>query len=313
MSGQRQRVLLNKPARGRLGLSRWGLLFALPFLAVGAWMAGIGVGVYPPQPGTAALPPWLVAVIGIIFFVAGLYIVAETLRGMAGRALAARGRDLALWRFDRHWSHQVIHDDTGWSAYRSLAGAGAFGVFVAVLHMPLFLEPDPKRLPVMLYAVLGIFDLITAALLARGLLLVARRLRYGRTRVRLGTFPFYVGNTLDLAYEGGAALADLRGLSATLRCVEEQIETWGRGEDRTTRSVCYQVYGDERTFDTDRHGRAALSFSLPADLPGNRLLETPPTYWELEVRAARPGVDYVGTFLMPVYRTSAPGTAQPSL
>ncbi|OGI38860.1 MAG: hypothetical protein A2V91_00780 [Candidatus Muproteobacteria bacterium RBG_16_64_10] len=172
--------------------------------------------------------------------------------------------------------------------------------------MPLFLEPDPKRLPVMLYVVLGIFDLITAALLARGLLLVARRLRYGRTCVRFGTFPFRVGNTLDLAYEGGAALADLRGLSATLRCVEEQIETWGRGEDRTTRSVCYQVYGDERTFDTDRHGRAALSFDLPADLPGNRLLETPPTYWELEVRAARPGMDYAGIFLMPVYRTPTP-------
>ncbi len=101
VTGQRERVLLNKPPRGRLGLSRWGLLFAAPFLAVGAWMAGIGVGIYPQQPGTTALPPWLVAAIGIIFFVAGLYIVAETLRSMAGRALAARARGLALWRFDR--------------------------------------------------------------------------------------------------------------------------------------------------------------------------------------------------------------------
>ena len=194
----------------------------------------------------------------------------------------------------------------GFPVYKLLNQLSNFTHNTAYINHPLFLEPDPAKLPAMLYGVLGIFDLITLALLLHGLRLVARRLRYGRTRVRLNTFPFYVGNTFDLAYEGGAALADLQGLSATLRCVEEQIETWGHGKGRTTRSVCYQVYGDERTFDTDPHGRAALSFGLPADLPGNRLLETPPTYWELEVRAARPGVDYDGVFLMPVYRAPTP-------
>jgi hypothetical protein len=300
MSGQRGRILLNKPARGHFGLSRWRLLFAAPFLAVGAWVAGIGVGVFPQQPGTAALPPWLAAVIGIIFFVVGLYLVSEMLRGMAGRALARRGRDMAPWRFDHHWSGLVVHDETGWSAYRSLAGACAFGVFVAVLHMPLFLEPDPKRLPVMLYVVLGLFDLILL-----GLLLVARRLRYGRTRVRLNTFPFYMGDALEVALEGGAALADRHGLRATLRCVEEAVETHGQGKDSTTGLVCYQIYGEQRMFDTDPRGHAALSFALPADLPGNRLLDMPPTYWEIEVRVTQPGVDYVGIFLMPVYRAPA--------
>ena len=295
MTDQRRRVpLLDKPPRGRFSPSGWGLLFALPFLVVGAWVAGIGAGVFPEQPGTAALPWWLVAGIGVLFFAVGFHLAVETLRGMAVRALAARVRDLAPWRFDRRWSRRVVHDETGWAAYKSLAGAGAFGVFVAVLHAPLVLEPDPKRLPVMLYVVLGVFDLIFLGLLLHGLTLVTRRLRYGRTRVRLEAFPFYVGATLDVVFEGGAALADRRGLRATLRCIEE-----GPGDDRP---VCYQVWAEERVFDTDHEGRAALSFELPADLPGNRLLETPPTYWQLEARETRPGVDYAGTFLMPVYR-----------
>lgn len=307
MAGQRERVLLNKPPRGRLGLPRGALLLALPFAGVGAWVAGIGTGVFAPQPGTSALPPWLVIVIGLIFFAVGLYLVAETLRGVARAALAERLRGAALpWRLDYSWPRQlVVHDEVGWSAYRSLAGAGAFGAFVAVLHVPIFLEPDPAKLPVMLYVVLGIFDLITLGLLLHGLLLAARRLRYGRTRVRFNAFPFYLGANLDVVFEGGGALAGMQGLSATLRLVEEAVETHGHGKNRSTRLVCYRAYGEERVLDTDRQGKASLSFPLPADLPGNRLLDTPPAYWELEVRAARPGVDYVGTFLMPVYRAAA--------
>lgn len=308
MAGERARVLLNKPPRGRLHLSRGALLLALPFVAVGAWLAGIGTGIFAPQPGSAALPAWVVVVFGLIFFAVGLYLTAETLRSIARAVRARRLHGAAVpWRLDYAWPRQaLIYDEVGWSAYRSLAGALAFGVFVAVLHMPLFLEPDRSRLPAMLYLVLGIFDLITLALLARGLLLAARRLRYGRTRVRLGALPFHTGGTLDVTFEGGAALAGLTGLTATLRLVEEAVETHGHGKDRTTKLVCYRVYADARTFDTDRAGRATLSFPLPADLPGNRLLETPPSYWEIEVRAARLGVDYAGTFLMPVYRPQTP-------
>lgn len=300
-------MLLNKPPRGWIGLSRAALLLALPLVGVGAWVAGIGAGVFAPQPGTSALPPWLVIAIGLLFFAAGLYLVAGMLRSAARAVRAMRLRASTMpWLLDYDWPvERAIRDEVGWSAYRSLAGAGAFGAFVAVLHAPILLEPDPAKLPLMLYVVLGIFDLITLGLLLHGLLLVARRLRYGRTRVRLKAFPFYAGEALDVAFEGGDTLVGMRGLTATLRLVEEAVEMHGRGRDRGPRLVCYQVYGEARAFDTDRQGNASLSFRLPADLPGNHLLDAPPTYWELEVRAARPGVDYVSTFLMPVYRAAA--------
>lgn len=118
----------------------------------------------------------------------------------------------------------------------------------------------------MAYVVIAILNLFLFALLLYTLLLVVRRLRFGRTRVRLNAFPFSLGGTLDAVFEGGAGLANAPGLNVTLRCIEEAIETHGHGKDRSTR------------------------------------LETPPTYWELTVRAALPSVDYEGVFLMPLYR-----------
>ena len=40
---------------------------------------------------------------------------------------------------------------------------------------------------------------------------------------------------------------------------------------------------------------------VPPDAPGTSLVMRPPRYWELEVNAAMPGVDYRAVFLVPVY------------
>jgi hypothetical protein len=70
--------------------------------------------------------------------------------------------------------------------------------------------------------------------------------------------------------------------------------------------VCYEVYADARTVDDARglwEGRRglALSFPFPADAAPTRLSERPPRYWELEIGAEVPGIDYQGRFLLPVY------------
>ena len=44
-----------------------------------------------------------------------------------------------------------------------------------------------------------------------------------------------------------------------------------------------------------------LRFDLPSHVPGCALSERPPRYWELEVTGQAPGIDYGGSFLVPVY------------
>ena len=38
----------------------------------------------------------------------------------------------------------------------------------------------------------------------------------------------------------------------------------------------------------------------------SRLSDNPPTYWELEIHAKTPGVDYKASFLVPVYAKDEP-------
>ena len=45
-----------------------------------------------------------------------------------------------------------------------------------------------------------------------------------------------------------------------------------------------------------------LQFVLEDDLPGNRLAESPPSYWQLHVEAEVTGVDYNAYFFIPIYR-----------
>jgi len=101
------------------------------------------------------------------------------------------------------------------------------------------------------------------------------------------------------------ALRNFETLDCTLRCVEEAYET--RGE--CTQVVCYALYQDEQKLPEKTVGReVALSFPLPPtkdeagdEIPPTALSKRPATYWELEIHAETPGIDYKGLFLLPVY------------
>jgi hypothetical protein len=50
-----------------------------------------------------------------------------------------------------------------------------------------------------------------------------------------------------------------------------------------------------------RGGDLPVSFKLPEGEFGTRLSEAPARYWELEVKADTPGLDFGALFLLPVY------------
>jgi hypothetical protein len=89
----------------------------------------------------------------------------------------------------------------------------------------------------------------------------------------------------------------VNGLVVSLRCVEEK-----HVQDGDSTKIEYQhKFEETRTVSTDPLGMAHLDFDVPADAPGNQLLDGPARYWELEAKADLPGADYAATFLLPVY------------
>jgi hypothetical protein len=133
-----------------------------------------------------------------------------------------------------------------------------------------------------------------------------RSAKYGRPYLRFERFPFFPGQLVECALDPGKGIRDYRKITYTLRCVEDVTETHGSGKNRSTTTVCYQLYADH--FEIDQPGSLGaqgqgvpVTFLLPEDVPTMDLWRPAPRYWELVVKADTPGVDFKATFLVPVY------------
>ena len=51
----------------------------------------------------------------------------------------------------------------------------------------------------------------------------------------------------------------------------------------------------------DPTGSATVQFDVPKDAPGTQLSADPYCYWEIVVSSKASGIDYEGTFLVPIY------------
>ena len=86
-------------------------------------------------------------------------------------------------------------------------------------------------------------------------------------------------------------------------------ETTGTGKNRSSQQVLYCLHEVKRElnssqFDINSQSEIPISIRLPQGDFSNRLLETPRRYWELEVKAETPGIDYDACFFLPVYGNS---------
>jgi hypothetical protein len=168
-------------------------------------------------------------------------------------------------------------------------------LFLLPFHWVAFFS---RERPVVFQLVTLIFDAVIVALLWRVGHVVARRLRYGESRLRLGDFPIAPGRDAELLLDELSPRARAYPIRATLRCIEERFEVRGSGKNSSRESICYELYRDERLV---APGEPRVVFPIPDAVPGTRLAEPPPRYWELELSAETPGVDYGARFLVPVY------------
>jgi len=283
------------------------ILFALPFLAVGALALALGTGHLPIADDVETEgPPWLLTAFGAVFALAGL---AVAWAGVAGslRARAARKRreqhPLEPWFWDYPWDSRRAES----------GGLGpAIQSFVAFLFLSLFLSlfnwwaffSDEGPWPVKLFMIF--FDLIALAVLFGAIYLLFQYLKYGKSRLHFARFPFRPGRSVEAGLEAGSKLAAAETIDLTLRYIEEVTETTGTGKNRSTTQVLYCLHEVKQQlragqFDSNSGVDIPIQLRLPSGDYSNRLLETPRRYWELEVKADTPGIDYSARFLLPVY------------
>ena len=302
----RDRVQLNnRQPVSRTTIHGWpSVLLGSPFAGMGTFVLLIGFKKLEMDPGKIHAPMWVITVIGLMFLLAGLWFIWHGLDGVRRKAKIKNvktTRASSPWLWDYEWQALGISDNKLRKVMNALILLIVVGAFLAPFHWWAFVSGDGHM---MVKVMVVFFDLAFG--LAGGYYFfhnLALFLKYGNSRLRFNNFPFLLGDKLSVVLVG--LPSEINQLQLDLRCIEEQYETRGSGRNRESRVVCYQLYHEGWTL-KGREAASSGKLSLEWDLPSepeliSTLSQRPARFWELEVKADTPGVDYHSRFLLPVY------------
>lgn len=285
------------------------ILFGMPFLGVGLFVMAMSLGYVPIGEAEVNGPKELLTVFGGVFAAAGLGVAWMGAAGMA-RARAARKRKeehpLEPWYWDHPWdSKGAEHGGIGPALHGFLVFL-FLAAFLSMFHWWAFFSGEG---PLPLKIFIGIFDLIALAILWGAFYALFQYFKYGKSRLHFARFPFRPGNSVEAGLEVSRKIAKAPSITLTLRYIEEVTETTGSGKNRSSQQVLYCLHEVKKElpssqFDINSQGAIPINIRLPQGDFSNRLLDTPRRYWELEVKAETPGIDYDARFLIPVYGNS---------
>ena len=299
-------ALPNHPTQSVTTIDGWkSVLFGLPFLLAGVAIECAALNLLPSHKNA---PNWLIALIGVFFFSAGAFLVVHGLRGAARKAEYEResaARPGEPWLCDHHWHREGVAFSAFYCMLERLVAALVWNAFL----LPFFWVGRSQPGPGLVFLVVaGLFALIGLVFWARWIQMLGDLFRYGNSFLSYDEFPYILGQKVRVRLRAPRHLASMNQLALTLRCVQEKYVTTGGGNNRRAQVVCYELYKDTVTLAQAQLATAhagcgiPFEFRLPEDQPPSALLQTPPTYWEIEARGKARGVDYEAFFLVPVYK-----------
>lgn len=267
-------------------------------MAMGGLFAGFGVLPVILSPHGSAL-----MVTGPFLMVgAGLLVYVGRQRWLRLRAEEnQRASPDKPWLWER-WDATGADDEAPANAVKHLAAAVGMAVFLAPFHYVLSLE---NRLPWLIVAFIGVFDLIVAYQLLRALCLVVLRLRHGTARLRFRTFPYWTGEPLVAHLEVPRLTGFQDAIKVRLACLEDR---WVQSDAENAHVLSIVTLHEETVWaGRDRKALDAPVWRIKIDVkPGalpSRYSEHPKVRWVLEATLERPR--FRASFHVPVYARPA--------
>lgn len=282
------------------------ILFSLPFMGAGVFIFLLAIGIIPAKPSDFHASRGSIAAIGCFFFLAGFSFLVHGLLSLRQRVRikglqSKYGGD--IWYADYHWDPRGVKGDS-LSKVISMFFSG-LGITLVTLLFTWLAFVEIKLL--FFKIVIGIFDFFLLLLWGNWIYLVGRFLKYGISSLEFHQFPYFLGEKVDVTLKATKKIKGLKEMTAILRCIEERYETRGSGENAKSVVVSYQIYADRLALnDVKQYEFMTLSLPISFNLPEGQEYETalrnrPAKYWELEIKAQTPGIDYKTSFLLPVY------------
>jgi hypothetical protein len=278
------------------------ILFILPFLAVGIALGVLMVEAF--LEGDIGKGFLLLAFSGA-FGSVGVGLLVALLRGRGGQRDFEHRKTLfpgEPWRWKKEWESNEIQS----SAKSGLLLTWVFTFLWNSIAFPLiFLLRDEIIEKGNLGALAGLmFPLVGTGVLVYALKLSWSYLSYGSPVFVMNEVPGVIGGELSGRIEVRSPLQPTGGFTVRLSCIKRTES--GSGDSRSTHDdVCWQ---EEQTgilpgVSISGSGSSIpLRFLVPFDCEQSSV-EAGGVFWRLEVVGAVPGVDFTGTFVVPLFKT----------
>lgn len=300
----------------RLSANRGGCLvmsLGAMYFSLGVIIIGDVTGVIPNDAPSDNTPPLLGAIVGCAFFAPGAFAICG---GMAIVRRAMKAKAFALlhpsepWLEDYAWDRSGTQDREWLKAVLASCCTFSLALFGVGINWyafsPIFTAPSDLFFKI----VVGPFDMLLLWCAWHTSRRWLEHSKYGTSRLRFETFPFFVGRPLrvTLTNSGRVRLAE-HNPRGTIRFIEQRIETRPKRGRKKYREVCYQLYEQACKVevlrgDDLRGGQAQITCILPEGDFSTSFAGGFPYhyhYWELKISAQGLGVDYEAIFLVPVY------------
>lgn len=279
-------------------------------ILLGFPIAGVGICILMVRLGNVKMSAkdiyasglWGYDVVVAIFILTGMVLIVHGFLGLGRKARMKNGKRIQPnrpWLWDYPWESLGITENKLKQVFSAL-GATAFLIGIMVPQNWLVFYSD-KVVSFWAKGMVVVFDIVLLLTFCDFVRKLMQYFKYGNSRLRFNAFPFHLGDKLSVK------LVDLpreiNRLCMDLRFIEEQYVTRWYGSNKEV--ACHQLYHENRTL-TGSQASSAGVWDMVWDLPNEAELSTalsqrPARFWELEVRADTPGVDYHSRFLLPVY------------
>lgn len=295
------------------GLNRvGGGAFGLVFVVIGALIALLGLGVIPANPERFNVPHSIVTIAGVIFASSGVFfwnMVWQEQRQIRSRQNLAKQHPYSLAFADFPWEPTGITKSPWRKATTGLLIVTSMSVFLIPFNWWAWFSEDGVLL---VKFIVVIFNLALVVVIIKLIQVILVALKYGQSRLEYPAFPVVTGRSAALRWFPPAGLSHATKITFVLRCVEEWMESFGSGDNRTTEVIHEQKWAATRMTVGPVACRPDypldLLFDLPATVPSSRLAdELKITFWELEVKAETEGLDFQERYLVPVYPNATMG------
>ena len=279
------------------------ILFGLPFLAAGIGITLITTGHFSVPAKDIHAPLWVIGVAGAMFFLVGVFLMLHGFDGMKRKRRLKKGKYMAPhrpWMWDYAWEPLGISENKKKGVINALVAMGVYIAFLSPFNWLVFYSEEV--LPVWVKGVVIVFDLIILFVVYDFVRKLSQYLKYGDSRLRFKNFPFVLGGKMVVSLAGAPPQFEVMRMN--LRFIEEAYEESGSGRNRSQDVVCYQRYGEEKVLRSHDAGgsKIVMAWQLPEDSEFTTQLSVRPAkFWELEIKAETPGVDYESRFLLPIY------------